>query len=111
MVRNVSWLKELADLLSTFPVGKTPSPELFAEIQRVVDEAIFSVLESGGDLPSFILNPERLEAMRERLGDRRIAELAAKPLPRSDLEALIPLAVQLCSAFDALSMTDLPTKS
>lgn len=111
MVSNVSWLKELAELLSAFPVGQTPSPELFAEIQRVVDEAVFSVLESGGELPSFILDPDRLDAMRERLGDRRIAELAAKPLPRQDLEALTPLAVQLCSAFDTLSMTELPTKS
>jgi hypothetical protein len=104
-VSNAAWLKELGTLLTSFPAGQTPSPELFAAIQQVIDETIISILENGGQLPAFILQAERIDAIRERLGEQRVAELASRPLLPSDMESLVPLAVQLCSAFDTLRQT------
>lgn len=100
---NAEWLKQLGDLVSAFPAGQTPSSELFAQIRNVVDETIISILESGGELPAFILQPERIAAMRDRLGDQRVAELIARPLSPPQITLLVPLATRLCRAFDALS--------
>ena len=89
-------------MLSAFPDGQTPSLERLNDIQRVLDEAIFTVIAQGGQLPSFILEADRLDAIRKRLGETRMSELASQSLTHQDLETLIPLTARLCSAFDTI---------
>ena len=98
-----AWLRSLADMLSMFPHDQTPSPQLLNDIQLVLDEAIVTVMAHGGQLPSFILEVDRLDAIHKRLGQIRMSELASHSLTHQDLQALIPLTARLCSAFDAIS--------
>ena len=54
-------------MLSAFPDGQIPSPALLNDIQLALDEAIFTVIAHGGQLPSFILEVDRLDAIHKRL--------------------------------------------
>ena len=101
-----AWLQSFGDMLSAFPDGQTPSPELLNDIQRVLDEAIFTVIAQGGQLPSFILQIDRLDAIHKRLGEIRMSELASQPLSYQDLQVMIPLTARLCSAFDTIKPPD-----
>jgi hypothetical protein len=97
-----AWLQSFADMLSAFPDGQMPSRQLLADIQLVLDEAIFTVAAHGGQLPPFILEVDRLDAIHKRLGEIRMSELASQPVSHQDLQTLIPLTARLCSAFDAI---------
>jgi hypothetical protein len=97
-----AWLRSFGDMLSAFPDGQTPSPALLNDIQLVLDDAIFTVIAHGGQLPSFILEVDRLDAIHKRLGQVRMSELASQSLSQQDLQTLIPLTARLCSAFDAI---------
>ena len=44
-----------------------PSPALLNDVQLVPDEAIFTVIAHGWQLPSFILEVDRLDAIHKRL--------------------------------------------
>lgn len=74
-----TWLRQLSELLASFPEGQILSPELSTDVQRILSEAIISVLENGGQLPAFVLQHDRLDAAGRRLGKRRVAGLTAKP--------------------------------
>jgi hypothetical protein len=95
-------LRELRELLQTISSGQHLPDETVASIQQVLDEAIISVIESGGSLPAFVLENDRISSARARLGSARVADIAARPLPEIDRDTLIPLVARLFSAFDAL---------
>jgi hypothetical protein len=97
------WLQSLADLLSAFPEDQAPSQQLLADVQLVLDEAIILVVAHGGKLPDLVMEVSRLEAIYKRLGERRLAELAAQPLSHQDKVALISLIPRVCRDIDALS--------
>jgi hypothetical protein len=97
-----AWLRSFGDMLSMFPDGQTLSPDLINNFQQILDEAIFTVIAHGGQLPSFILEVDRLDAIHKRLGQIRMSELASQLLSHQELQALIPLTARLCSAFDAI---------
>lgn len=106
-----AWLRSLTDMLGAFPDNQVPSSQLMADIQLVLDEAITTVMAHGGQLPSFILEVNRLDAIHQRLGQIRMSELASQSLSPHDLETLIPLTVRLCSAFDAITQRGAPSLS
>jgi hypothetical protein len=54
-------------------------------------------------LPDFVMEVSRLEAIYKRLGRPRLAELAAQPLSHQDKVALISLIPAVCRHLDALS--------
>jgi hypothetical protein len=101
-----AWLRSFADMLSLFPDDQTPSPHLLNDIQVVLDEAIVTVIAHGGQLPSFILEGDLIEAIHKRLGQIRMSELASQSLTHQDLQALIPLTARLCSAFNAIKQRE-----
>jgi len=95
-------LCELGELLQMISDGQHLPDETVATIQHVLDEAIISVIESGGSLPAFVLENDRIASARARLGSARVADIAARPLPEIDRDTLIPLVARLFSAFEAL---------
>jgi hypothetical protein len=98
------WLQSLADLLSAFPEDQAPpSQQLLADIQLVLDEAVILVVAHGGNLPDLVMEVSRIEAVYGRLGERRLAELAAQPLSHQDKLALMSLIPTVCRDFEALS--------
>ena len=97
------WLQSLADMLSAFPADKAPSPQLLADIQLVLDEAVIIAINHGARLPDFVMERSRLEAINARLGQTRIAELAAQPVANHAVQAMTPLIVRLCADLDAVS--------
>jgi hypothetical protein len=97
------WLQSLADLLSAFPEDQAPSQQLLADVQLVLDEAIILVVARGGQLPDFVVEVSRIDVIRKRLGETRLAELAAQPLSPQDKNALISLIPRVCRDIDALS--------
>src|SRR5687768_17407032 len=97
------WLQSLADLLSAFPEDQAPSQQLLADVQLVLDEAIILVVAHAGHLPDFVMKVSRIEAIHKRLGETRLAELAAQPLSSQDKNALISLIPRVCRDIDALS--------
>ena len=101
-----AWLRSFADMLSAFPNDQTPSLQLLNDIQVVLDEAIVTVIAHGGQLPSFVREVDRLDAIHKRLGQIRMSELASHSLTHQDLQALIPLTARLCSAFDAIKQRE-----
>ena len=97
------WLQSLADMLSAFPEDQTPSQQLLSDVQLVLDEAIALVIAHAGQLPDFVMEVERIEAIYKRLGELRLAELAAQTLSHQDKEALMLLIPRVCRDLDALS--------
>ena len=97
------WLQSLADMLSAYPEDQAPSQQLIADVQLVLDEAIILVVAHAGQLPDFVMEVGRIEAIYRRLGEIRLAELAAQPLSQQDKVALISLIPRVCRDFDALS--------
>jgi hypothetical protein len=97
------WLQSLADLLSAFPEDQAPSQQLLADVQLVLDEAIILVVARGGRLPDFVMEVSRIEAIHKRLGEPRLAELAAQVLSHQDKNALILLIPRVCRDLDALT--------
>jgi hypothetical protein len=99
------WLQSLADMLRVFPEGQAPSQQFLADVQLVLDEAIILVVVHAGQLPAFVMEVSRLEAIYKRLGRPRLAELAAQPLSHQDKVALISLIPGVCRYLDALDGT------
>ena len=93
----------LADLLSAFPEDQAPSQQLLADVQLVLDEAIILMVAHAGHLPDFVMNVSRIEAIHKRLGETRLAELAAQPLSPQDKNALKSLIPRVCRDIEALS--------
>jgi hypothetical protein len=103
-----AWLQSLADMLSAFPADKAPSPQLLADIQLVLDEAVIIAINHGARLPDFVMERSRLEAINARLGQTRIAELAAQSVAHHTVQAMTPLIVRLSADLDAVSRRSVP---
>jgi hypothetical protein len=97
------WLQSFADMLSAYSEDQVPSEQLLADIRLVLDEAIVIAINHGARLPTFVVTPSRLEAIEARLGQVRIAELCAQPLPDHTVQALIPLITRICGSLDRMS--------
>jgi len=97
-------LLELGTFLESFSDGQRLTPDVVADIQQVLDEALITLLESGAHLPTFIVREGRIAAARRRLGPARIANIASHPLSAVDRDMLLPLVARMCSAFDTLSL-------
>ena len=57
------WLQSLADMLSAYPEDQAPSQQLIADVQLVLDEAIILVVAHAGQLPDFVMEVGRIEAI------------------------------------------------
>ena len=100
---HAEWLQSLVDMVSKFPESQLPSQQLLADIQVALDEAIFIAINHGAQLPHFMTEARQLDAMHERIGPIRIAELASQPVPHQTVEALVSIITKLYREFDALN--------
>lgn len=97
-----AWLQSFSDMLGLFPENQVPSQQLLADIRLVLDEAIVVAVNHGARLPNFVVKPGRLEAIERRLGQTRIAELIAQPVPHHAVDGLVPLITKLAVQFEAI---------
>jgi hypothetical protein len=101
-MNNNDRLNEIGEMLASFVEGQHLTPELYAEIQHILDSSLVLLVESGAYLPTFMMSGDRLDSARRRLGAERIAALIDRPLDGDQRNALLPLAARLCDAFDTL---------
>ena len=99
---NNERLRELGELLAGFIEGQHLPPALFSEIQDILDALLILLVDSGAHLPAFIMQGDRLEGARRRLGAEHIDILRSRPLTAEQRDELLPLTARMCSALDTL---------
>jgi hypothetical protein len=98
-------LREFGALLAGFIEGQNLPPALFMEIQSILDALLISLAADSGAHQPFIMEGDRIEGARRRLGVDHVARLKQRPLTVKQRDQLLPLAARTCGAFDTLKMS------